>query len=110
MTDKEIIIDGADISKCRLFKGMNKYHKEQARCGFYAFCNGTYCDYKKLACKTAECEKYEQALDEIKEYTRKQFCDNCEDIGSTEYNCHCEYCEYQEYFDIINRAKGKSNG
>lgn len=55
-----------------------------------------------------EREKYKQALDEIKEYTRKQFCDNCEDIGSTEYSCHCEYCEYQEYLDIINKAKGEN--
>lgn len=50
-----------------------------------------------------------EALEEIKEYTREQFCDNCEDIGSTEYTCHCEYCEYQEYFDIINKAKGEGN-
>lgn len=49
--------------------------------------------------------RYRKALEEIEKYTRKQFCDNCEDIGSTEYNCHCEYCEYQEYFDIINKAK-----
>lgn len=49
--------------------------------------------------------RYRKALEEIEKYTRKQFCDNCEDISSTEYNCHCEYCEYQEYFDIINKAK-----
>ena len=50
---------------------------------------------------------YRKALEEIEEYTREQFCDNCEDIGSTEYSCHCEYCEYQEYLDIINKAKEK---
>lgn len=49
--------------------------------------------------------RYNQALEKIKDYTRKQFCDNCEDIGSTEYSCHCEYCDYQEYFDIINEVK-----
>lgn len=49
--------------------------------------------------------RYRKALEEIEKYTREQFCDNCEDIGSTEYNCHCEYCEYQEYFDIIAKAK-----
>lgn len=54
-------------------------------------------------CKISE--KYKRALDEIEEYTRKQFCDNCEDIGSTEYSYHCEYCEYQEYFDIISKTE-----
>lgn len=49
--------------------------------------------------------RYRKALEEIEKYTREQFCDNCEDISSTEYNCHCEYCEYQEYFDIIAKAK-----
>lgn len=60
-----------------------------------------------LAFLSDENARYRKALEEIKEYTREQFCDNCEDIGSTEYNCHCEYCEYQEYFDIINKAKGE---
>ena len=63
---------------------------------------------KKLYDKASdERARYRKALEEIKEYTREQFCDNCEDIGSTEYNCHCEYCEYQEYFDIISKAKGE---
>lgn len=54
-------------------------------------------------------DRYCKALEDIKEYTRKQFCDNCEDIGSTEYTCHCEYCEYQEYFKIIKKAKDGKN-
>lgn len=57
-----------------------------------------------------ENDRYRKALEDIKEYTRKQFCDNCEDIGSTEYTCHCEYCEYQEYFEIIEKAKDGNNG
>lgn len=46
-----------------------------------------------------------QALDEIEEYVTKQFCDNCEEIGSTELMSHCEFCEYNEILDIINKAK-----
>lgn len=56
-----------------------------------------------------ENDRYRKALEDIKEYTRKQFCDNCEDIGSTEYTCHCEYCEYQEYFEIIEKVKDGNN-
>lgn len=52
--------------------------------------------------------RYHKALDEIEEYTRKQFCENCDDFNTTEYNSHCENCEYYEYFDIINKAKGNN--
>lgn len=58
---------------------------------------------------TEENKRLEEALDEVKEYTIKQFCDNCEDVVSTEYNCHCEYCEYQKYFDIIQKVKQVKN-
>lgn len=62
-----------------------------------------------MDCPDCKVDEYKKALEEIEEYTREQFCGNCEDIGSTEYNCHCEYCEYQEYFDIINKAKDGNN-
>lgn len=62
------------------------------------------CEYKNTK---ADVDRYRKTLEEIENYTRKQFCDNCEDIDSTEYSCHCEYCEYQEYFDIINKVKGE---
>lgn len=64
---------------------------------------------KKSIRLTAENRRLEEALDEVKEYTIKQFCDNCEDVVSTEYNCHCEYCEYQKYFDIIQKVKQVKN-
>ena len=66
-------------------------------------------DCGKGGYKTPREIQLDQALEAIKEYTRTQFCDNCEDIGSTEYTCQCEYCEYQEYFDIISKAKGEGN-
>ena len=64
---------------------------------------------KKSIRLTAENRRLEEALEEVKEYTIKQFCDNCEDVVSTEYNCHCEYCEYQKYFDIIQKVKQVKN-
>lgn len=174
MTDKEIIIDGVDVSKCsRLI--VNKLYGYVCNCEedehLISSCkNRPNCYFKQLSRKTTECEemkkgyaeltkivspymddftgyneelggfdpilcvkelqeqlarktqeceqkekrnaalflmsnRYRKALEEIEKYTRKQFCDNCEDISSTEYNCHCEYCEYQEYFDIIAKAK-----
>lgn len=52
-----------------------------------------------------ENSKLKQVLDEIEQYTTRQFCDNCEEIGSTELTCHCEFCEYGEILNIINKAK-----
>lgn len=144
MTDKQIIINGVDVSGCDFlakediynsYSGVTTAYKGQCGCSDDEMCKDhRNCGYKKLARqlqrKTAECEELkayaqaqenqretyykeflrkDKALEEIEEYTRKQFCDNCEDIGSTEYNCHCEYCEYQEYFDIINKAKDGNN-
>ena len=43
---------------------------------------------KKSIRLTVENRRLEEDLDEVKEYTRKQFCDNCEDVVSPEYNCH----------------------
>lgn len=127
-----IMVDGVDVGGC---KYLNTFSDSD---GYHYYCDladdikNEYCEhyrdcyFKQLARKTQECEElkrkvelmmdcpdckvdeYKKALEEIKEYTREQFCDNCEDIGSTEYTCHCEYCEYQEYFDIINKAKGEN--
>lgn len=57
---------------------------------------------------TKENGRYREALEEIEEYTKKYFCENCEDFNTPEYSSHCEFCEYQEYFDIINEAKGEN--
>lgn len=59
-----------------------------------------------LEVKEQECDRYRKALEEIEKYTKKYFCENCEDFNTPEYSSHCEFCEYQEYFDIINKAKG----
>ena len=53
--------------------------------------------------------RYRKALEEIEEYTREHFCENCEDFKVPEYSSYCEVCECQEYFDIINEAKGERN-
>ena len=131
MTDKEpIIIHGVDVSKCDRLNLASAYSwDDPAMCSISCCNNGPNCLFKQLARKTQECREleiknvtlqnryqqvagatteaacYRKALEEIEEYTRKQFCENCDDFNATEYNSHCEYCEYYEYFDIINKAK-----
>jgi hypothetical protein len=109
MTDKEIIIDGVDVAGCKYFNRFRSIcHNKNLCCD----CEKNQdCYYKQLKRKEQECEelksesftreeligiqekdidRYRKALEEIEKYTREQFCDNC---------------EYQEYFDIIAKAK-----
>ena len=92
MTDKQIIIDGVDVAKCRCFTSEWDFNN----CGH--ICKGTECKYKRLwykkqlKRKEQKCEelinqrdkfefgnnilehernKYKQALDEVKEYCNR---------------------------------------
>lgn len=83
MTDKDIIIDGVDVSKCRHFlkdtKGPDYSTDEYVKgcceakgcyieCEFigYSICRGDKdCYYKQLQRKTAECEKHEQVEEKL---------------------------------------------
>ena len=90
MTDKQIIIDGVDVSGCEYYDK----NKPSLTCTCEEYpCSECYnCYYKQLARKTAECEKYKQALDEIEKYldVQQQFFDG-ED--------------YHNLLDIINKTK-----
>ena len=65
-----IIIDDVDVSECEyLYDDDNlcKLGKEDFVCG--QFCKGDNCYYKQLKRKEQECEKFKQALKEIREIT-----------------------------------------
>ena len=72
MTDKQIIIDGVDVSGCK------KYEHEIVRCNAtlknMCFCGGrctdkknANCYFKQLKRKEQECDKLKQTLTEIEE-------------------------------------------
>ena len=78
MADKQIIIDGVDVSGCK------KYEHEIVRCNAtlknMCFCGGRCtdkknadCYFKQLKRKEQECNKYKQTLTEIKEICRFNF-------------------------------------
>lgn len=84
MTDKKII-DGVDVSKCEYYAITSGVISNVGDCyisissrtkkitGRFEPCEcNPNCYYKQLSHKTAECDKYEQALDEIEEYCDKQ--------------------------------------
>ena len=94
MTDKEIIIDGVNVSECIYFKMNNKIHMCRA-------CNSgvgsPYCEYhkdcyyKQLKRKEQENSKHKLTLDIIEEY-----CMQC--------NLRWDFTA-QIVLDIINKVK-----
>lgn len=102
MTDKEkIVIDGVEYNPCNGCKLWNGHHCTGARSyepnadKHKSICNEHMANqfqkvYQQLYLKTVECEKYEQALEEIENFTKK----------------HCDfYCEHNRILDIISKAK-----
>ena len=124
MTDKEeIIIDGMDVSGCEYVCntafgniGCKLPFSEEIHC-----CNIPNCYFKQLARKTQECEElkrkvelmmdcpdckvdeYKKALEEIEKVY-------LEDTYTFADGTKLRYDSLDDILDIINKAKGKSNG
>lgn len=87
MTDKQIIIDSIDVSKCKYFD----YYYKECKAEYYTrygyeivkcdSCkDNPNCYYKQLKRKEQECEKLKQTLTEIKEIAKntiKNVSDRC---------------------------------
>ena len=73
MTDKQIIIDGIDVSKCNYFNNTDKSYCEECCSEFgCAICNDRpNCYYKQLARKEQECESWKKVNDEKNEFLKK---------------------------------------
>ena len=71
MTDKQIIIDGVDVSGCKCYSE----HRE-GYCGWYTPCEGDTCPYKlkwalqQLKAKEQECEELKEELNGIEKLCR----------------------------------------
>ena len=96
MEDKERIIDGVDVSGCK-YACNTAFGKNGCK---HPMMKNIYCSknpncyFKQLQRKTAECEKYKQALEEI-EKCIKEYIDNKE-----LYNRRLN-----KILDIINKIK-----
>lgn len=94
MIDKQIIIDGVDVSECKkLMQGIVPFGcmEDRKTCSCM---NNPNCLYKQLKRKEQECEKYRQALDEI-----EKFC--------TVYSANHDAYEmvYKDILAFINKVK-----
>ena len=71
MTDKQIIIDGVDVAKCRCFTSEWDFNN----CGH--ICKGTECKYKRLWYKK-QLKRKEQECEELKhEVELMMDCSSC---------------------------------
>lgn len=68
MTDKHIIIDGVDVSRCIYFNKWTDYTCQlEGKGNAHTLCKSLDCYYKQLAHKTQECEILQQLENEEKE-------------------------------------------
>ena len=62
MADKEIIIDGVDVSKCYRYQKKTGYCKGAFKPEELPFCENFDCEFKQLARKTQECEELKKEI------------------------------------------------
>ena len=110
MTDKQIIIDGVDVSGCK------KYEHEIVRCNAtlknMCFCGGRCtdkknadCYFKQLKRKEQECNKYKQTITEIEEIAMCIMDDDLEE-SSAYYNAKQILQKISEH-DVENKYNTK---
>lgn len=76
MTDKQIIIDGVDVSGCEFATKAETVWDEHCRLYDYNYCIGKDCYYKQLKRKEQECEAYKMEADEGKEINAELKAEN----------------------------------
>ena len=127
MTDKQIIIDGVDVSGCSYYQ-YNMCTATKDDYGDCSLCCQDYdmndCYYKQLKRKEQECEElkhevelmmdcasckvdeYKQTLAEIKEIA-EPFCNACQEFEPEKSkNCiNCTYCNYNKILQKISEVE-----
>ena len=100
MTDKQVIIDGVDVSGCE-FLWKEKLQKKVCNNGnLDCDCNSNpNCYFNHLKQK-------EQALDEIEKFC-KDVCDSCKKFTpKRQSDISCGLCQATQILNIINKTKG----
>lgn len=114
MPDKEIIVDGVDVSACYQYmpRYMEDYDIDTLNYCRYHFkpCKDVdvkYCYYKQLKRKEQEVNKYKQALNEVEKFC-KDVCDSCKKFTpNRQSDISCRFCQSTQILDIINKVKEK---
>ena len=106
MTDKQIIIDGVDVSECVSFDKLNGLNiccyddTREDKLPFTNFCiENKNCPFKQLKRKEQECERLKWYLKEIRYDELKAL-----DIEWDEYETHCIDSEYSNIINLVEEA------
>lgn len=115
MTDKQIIIDGVDVSWCKHYKHNDKNSgwssctskdEEHIHVVNPLCCEKKDCYYKQLKRKEQECNRYKQTLSEIQQdlefatYCESQEC-GCDDANE------CLECTKKQILQKISEVKNE---
>lgn len=112
MTEKEITIHGVDVGKCEVYQNRHIFQQCWLDCGQPEFEN---CYFKQTQRKTAECEKYKQALGQILEIAKSFnseglcFYDDIDDCANCDMKTDCNYLRKIEIINIITKVKEGNN-
>ena len=109
MTDKQIIIDGVNVSGCEkqgeTIAGITCGNGERIRLANeiitkHKLCkDNPNCVYKQLKAKEQECERLKWYLKEIRDDELKTL-----DIELDEYETHCVDTEYSNIINLVEEA------
>ena len=108
MRDKQIMIDGVDVSKCYRYQKKTGYCKGAFKPEELPFCENFDCEFKRLARKTQECETLASQLDfEVqKKECLEQECEKLKSQVDEDYNYYTT--ELKTLRDIISNKEKRN--
>lgn len=104
MTDKQIIIDGVDVSGCLFFTQYAFCTAQLEILGGSGKCsvNNQNCYYKQLKHKEQECEELKKYLNQIRDEELSHL-----DIEWDEYETSARQEDYSNIITLVERALGE---
>ena len=109
MTDKQVIVDGVDVSECN-FCEWKSSDIPQCRIRLASFeptCKGYNCYYKQLKRKEQECEELKEEIDDLKEIIQRHDNDNNALLSEFEDDLVDYYRRYKECLAEIKEIAEK---
>ncbi|MCM1338764.1 MAG: hypothetical protein NC191_03740 [Muribaculaceae bacterium] len=105
---EKIIIDSVDISEC---KHLHQFTNDNDK-----YCSATFplyktcasikdCSYKLLACKTEECDRYKQALDEKNDFLQKSGISASGEFKRIDYYLSQQNQQVEKYKQALEEVK-----
>lgn len=102
MTDKQIIIDGCDVSGCEFLRNCIIPDNYGCKIDDSLCCDVGNCYYKQLKRKEQECEELKKFLNQIRDEELSHL-----DIEWDEYETSARQEDYSNIITLVERALGE---